>query len=147
MKLSNTQNTVIEKLQEFNNNKEINYLYIKHSVLEYIFELDITSSSKLLLVYLIKNITLDFKHLYIVTPYAKLIKELKLSKSTFVRCLKELNEKKLLTLLSGTNIKKNNKIKEFIFGRKQFSLNTKYEYNIVDMTVFFKRFFRDSGKK
>ena len=141
MKLQKSQKDIIEYLVKFNGDKNTNYLYIKHSVLEYIFKLNINPSSKLLLVYLIKNITLDFRHLYIITPYEKLVKDLGLSKPTIVSCMKELDTKKIIKLYSGTNKSKNTQIKEFIFEREQFKLYTPNQHNIVDLSIFFRTFF------
>ena len=144
MKLSNTQKNTIEQLEKFNNDKTTNYLYLKHSLLDYIFKLDITSSSKLLLIYLIKNISLDFRHLYIVSPYKNIVEDLKLSKPTIVKSIKELNTKEIVKLHSGTNKEMNTEIKEFIFEREQFKLYTPNQHNIIDLTIFFKNFFKQS---
>lgn len=141
MKLQKSQKDIIEYLVKFNGDKNTNYLYIKHSVLDYIFKLDLNPSSKLLLVYLIKNITLDFRHLYIITPYKKLTSELGLSKTTLVNCMKELHSKNIIHFYSGTEKKLNTEIKEYIFKKEQFKLYTPNQQNIVDLTTFFKTFF------
>lgn len=144
MKLSNTQKNTIEKLEKFNSDKTTNYLYLKHSLIDYIFKLDITSSSKLLLIYLIKNISLDFRHLYILSPYKNIVEDLQLSKPTIVKSIKELNTKEIVKLYSGTNKELNTKIKEFIFERDQYKLYTPNQHNIIDLTIFFKNFFKQS---
>lgn len=144
MNLTDIQKSTIKKVIEFNSNKETNYLYLKHSLIDYIFKLDITSSSKLLLIYLIKNISLDFRHLFIITPYEKVVKDLKLSKPTIVKSVKELNSKEIVKLYSGTNKELNTKIKEFIFEREQFKLYTPNQHNIIDLTIFFKNFLNES---
>lgn len=144
MELSKEQKSTIENLKKLNSDKKTNYLFIKHSVLEYIFKLDINASSKLLLVYLLKNISLDLRHLYILTPYEKLVKELGLSKPTIVKCLKELNSKNIIKLHSGTNKEHNTKIKAFIFEREQFKLYTPNQHNICELTTFFKTYFEQS---
>ncbi|AXX89512.1 hypothetical protein CKA55_06300 [Arcobacter suis] len=144
MNLTDIQKSTIKRVIEFNSNKETNYLYLKHSLIDYIFKLDITSSSKLFLIYLIKNISLDFRHLFIITPYEKVVKDLKISKPTIVKSIKELNSKEIIKLHSGTNKEENTKIKEFIFEREQFKLYTPNQHNIIDLTIFFKNFLNQS---
>lgn len=144
MNLTDIQKSTIKRVIEFNSNKETNYLYLKHSLIDYIFKLDITSSSKLFLIYLIKNISLDFRHLFIITPYEKVVKDLTLSKPTIVKSIKELNSKEIIKLHSGTNKEENTKIKEFIFEREQFKLYTPNQHNIIDLTIFFKNFLNQS---
>lgn len=144
MNLTDIQKSTIKRVIEFNSNKETNYLYLKHSLIDYIFKLDITSSSKLFLIYLIKNISLDFRHLFIITPYEKVVKDLKISKPTIVKSIKELNNKEIIKLHSGTNKEENTKIKEFIFEREQFKLYTPNQHNIIDLTIFFKNFLNQS---
>lgn len=144
MNLTDIQKSTIKRVIEFNSNKETNYLYLKHSLIDYIFKLDITSSSKLFLIYLIKNISLDFRHLFVITPYEKVVKDLKISKPTIVKSIKELNSKEIIKLHSGTNKEENTKIKEFIFEREQFKLYTPNQHNIIDLTIFFKNFLNQS---
>lgn len=147
MKQRKNQIKTINELKKFNDNKTENYLYIKHSLIEYIFSLKINPSSKLLMIYLIKNISLDFRHLYIISPYEKIVKELKLSKPTINKCIKELEENQLIRLHSGKNKVYNTKLKEFIFERTQYKLYTPNQHNIINLTVFFKTFFDKSHSK
>lgn len=146
MTLTQSQEDIIEELKNFNKDKKTNFIYLKHSVLEYIFKLNITTSSKLLLVYLIKSMRLDLKHMYIITPYEKLVKDLGLSKPTLIKCFKELETKNLITFYSGTNKKLNTEIKEFIFEKEQFKLYTPNQQNIVELTTFYKTYFEQSKK-
>jgi len=83
MKKRKNQIKTIEKIVKFNKNKKTNLLYLKHSLLEYIFQLDINSSSKLMLIYLIKNINVKFYHLYVICPYTQFIRDLGISKPTW----------------------------------------------------------------
>ena len=87
MKKRKNQIKTIEKIVKFNQNKKTNFLYLKHSLLEYIFQLDINSSSKLMLIYLIKNINVKFYHLYVICPYNQFVKDLDISKPTAVKSL------------------------------------------------------------
>ena len=131
----------IEKIVKFNQNKKTNFLYLKHALLEYIFQLDLNSSSKLMLIYLIKNINVKFYHLYVICPYNQFVRELGISKPTAVKSLKELNDKKIISVYSGKNKKRNTKVKEYFYDRKQFQLKTPYQHNIINLTIFYKTFF------
>jgi len=141
MKKRKNQKATIEKIVKFNDNKKTNFLYLKHSLLEYIFSLDINSTSKITLIYLLKNITLDYRHLYVITPYEKVAKELNISRTTVIKSFKDLHSQKLIYLFSGKNKKRNTLIKEYIFDQEQFKLYTPYQNNIVSLTNFFKSFF------
>jgi DNA-binding MarR family transcriptional regulator len=144
MKQRTNQIKVINELKKFNENKTKNYLYMKHSLIDYIFNLEINSSSKLLLIYLIKNISLDFRHLYVISPFEKIVKELGLSKPTINKSIKELEKNQLIKLHSGKNKVYNTKLKEFIFGREQYKLYTPNQHNIINLTIFFKTFFENN---
>jgi DNA-binding MarR family transcriptional regulator len=141
MKKRKNQIKTIEKIVKFNQDKKTNFLYLKHSLLEYIFQLDINSSSKLMLIYLIKNINVKFYHLYVICPYNQFVKDLGISKPTAVKSLKELNDKKIISVYSGKNKKRNTKVKEYFYDRKQFQLKTPYQHNIINLTIFYKTFF------
>ena len=141
MKKRKNQIKTIEKIVKFNDNKKTNFLYLKHSLLEYIFQLDINSSSKLMLIHLIKNINIGFNHLYVITPYNKLVENLGISKPTVVKSLKELNDKKIISVYSGKNKKRNMKFKEYFYQRKQYKVKTPYQDNIINLTIFYKDFF------
>lgn len=141
MEKRKNQKKTIEKIVKFNQNKKTNFLFLKHSMLEYIFMLDINSNSKLLLIYLLKNITKDYRHLYVITPYEKISNELKISRTTAVKSFKELHAKKLIHLYSGKNKKRNTLIKQYIFDQEQFKLYTPYQNNIINLMKFYKSFF------
>ena len=74
------------------------------------------------------------------------MEDLKISKSTSVKCFTELNTKKIITFLSGKDKQRNTDIKEFIFDRKQFKLYTPNQHNIIDLTIFYKNYFTFSKK-
>ena len=141
MEKRKNQIKTIEKIVKFNDDKTTNFLYLKHSLLEYIFTLDINSTSKVMLIYLLKNINIGFHHLYVITPYEKLSQDLKISRTTAIKSFKELQEKKLIFLYSGKNKKRNTLIKKYIFDKEQFKLYTPYQNNIVNLTNFYKSFF------
>lgn len=142
MEQNKNQLLIIEKLKKFNQDNTENYLNIKHTLLEYIFKLDISSNSKLLLIYFLKKVSLDLKHLYIISPHKNIIEDLGISKSTSVKCIRELSDKKLILFLSGKNKQMNTDIKEFIFGQKQYKLYTPNQHNIIDLTIFYDTYFK-----
>ena len=141
MKYNQNQIETIKKLIIYNGDNTENYLNIKHNLLEYIFKLDISPNSKLLLLYFLKKVSLDLKHLYVITPHKNIIEDLGISKSTSVKCINELSEKKLIIFLSGKEKQRNTDIKEFIFGQKQYKLYTPNQHNIIDMSIFYQTYF------
>ena len=120
MKKRKNQEVTIAKIVQLNKSKKTKFLYIKHSMLEYIFTLDINSTSKVMLIYLLKNISLDYRHLYVITPYKKLSEKLNISRTTVLKSMKELHSKKLIYLYSGKKKKRNTIIKKYIFNQEQF---------------------------
>jgi hypothetical protein len=64
-----------------------------------------------------------------------------ISKPTAVKSLKELNDKKIISVYSGKNKKRNTKVKEYFYNQKQFQLKTPYQHNIINLTTFYKTFF------
>ena len=141
MEKRKNQIKTIEKIVKFNKNKKTNFLYLKHALLEYIFQLKINSTSKVMLIYLLKNINLGNHHLYVVTPYKKLSQDLNISINTAIKSFKALQANKLLFLYSGKNKKRNTLIKEYIYKQEQFKLYTPYQNNIINLTSFYKSFF------
>ncbi len=141
MQKRKNQIKTIEKIVKFNKSKKTKFLYLKHEVLDYIFQLKINSSSKMMLIYLLKNINIGNHHLYVITPYKTLAKDLNISINTTIKSVKELQKNKLLFLYSGKNKKRNTLIKQYIFNQEQFKLYTPYQNNIVNLTSFYKSFF------
>lgn len=141
--LSKYQLSVIEKVKKSKENEERgNFLILEQSKQKFIFESDITPTSKLLLIYFLSKIDFNHRHLYIHASYAVITKETTIIKSTIMRSIKELQEKGLIKLLSGKNRAENTLIKEFIFNQKQHIHDNQNQTNIVEMTPFFEQFFK-----
>lgn len=145
-KLSNTQKSVIDTLINYKEKSKTeateNYFILTASIQSYIYRLDVSPTSKLLLIYLLSKIDYGYRHLYIHASYSIIFKETTIKKPTAIICLKELNEKKSIELLSGTHRIRNTIIKEFIFNQKQNTYDNNNQTNIVDMTPFFETFFK-----
>jgi hypothetical protein len=142
-KLSNFQLSVIEKVKNQKQSEDKgNFLILEQSKQKFIFEADITATSKLLLIYFLSKIDFNHRHLYIHASYAIITKETTIIKSTIMRSIKELQAKGFIKLLSGKNRAENTLIKEFIFGQKQHIHDNQNQTNIVEMTPFFEQFFK-----
>lgn len=135
-------NTLINYKEKSKSEATENYFILTASIQSYIYRLDVSPTSKLLLIYLLSKIDYGYRHLYIHASYAIIFKETTIKKPTAIRCLKELNEKKNIELLSGTHRIRNTIIKEFIFNQKQNTYDNNNQTNIVDMTPFFEDFFK-----
>jgi hypothetical protein len=141
--LSKYQLSVIEKVKKSKESEDKgNFLILEQSKQKFIFESDITPTSKLLLIYFLSKIDFCHRHLYIHASYAIITKETTIIKSTIMRSVKELQEKGLIKLLSGKNRAENTLIKEFIFNQKQYIQENQNQTNIVEMTPFFEQFFK-----
>lgn len=141
--LSKYQLAVIEKVKKSKENEERgNFLILEQSKQKFIFEADITPTSKLLLIYFLSKIDFSHRHLYIHASYKIITKETTIIKSTIMRSIKELDKKGFIKLHSGTNRVENALIKEFIFGQKQYIQENENQTNIVEMTPFFEQFFK-----
>ncbi|MFA5455875.1 MAG: hypothetical protein WC272_11235 [Sulfurimonas sp.] len=141
--LSKYQLSVIEKVKKSKENEQRgNFLILEQSKQKFIFESDITPTSKLLLIYFLSKIDFNHRHLYIHASYAVITKETTIIKSTIMRSIKELQAKGFIKLLSGKNRVENTLIKEFIFGQKQNIYDNQNQTNIVEMTPFFEQFFK-----
>lgn len=142
-KLSDYQLKIIDKVKKSKESEDKgNFLILEQSKQKFIFEADITPTSKLLLIYFLSKIDFCHRHLYIHASYAIIEKETTIIKSTIMRSIKELQEKGLIKLLSGKNRLENTLIKEFIFGQKQHIHDNQNQTNIVEMTPFFEQFFK-----
>lgn len=141
--LSKYQLSIIEKVKKQNQSEDKgNFLILEQSKQKFIFEADITATSKLLLIYFLSKLDFCHRHLYIHASYAIIEKETAIIKSTIMRSVKELHEKGFIKLLSGKNRLENTLIKEFIFGQKQNIHDNQNQTNIVEMTPFFEQFFK-----
>ena len=141
--LSKYQLKIIDKVKKQTQSEEKgNFLILEQSKQKFIFESDITPTSKLLLIYFLSKLDFNHRHLYIHASYKIIEKETTIIKSTIMRSIKELQEKGLIKLLSGKNRAENTLIKEFIFGQKQHIHDNQNQTNIVEMTPFFEQFFK-----
>jgi len=141
--LSKIQKSVIEKIKTYNKSEDKgNFLILEQSKQKFIFEAEITATSKLLLIYFLSKIDFCHRHLYIHASYAIITKETAIIKSTAMRSIKELQKKGFIKLLSGKNRIENTLIKEFIFGQKQNIYDNQNQTNIIEMSPFFEEFFK-----
>ncbi len=141
--LSKYQLSIIEKVKNQKQHEDKgNFLILEQSKQKFIFQADITPTSKLLLIYFLSKIDFCCRHLYIHASYKIIEKETTIIKSTIMRSVKELQEKGFIKLLSGKNRAENTIIKEFIFGQKQHIQENQNQTNIVEMTPFFEQFFK-----
>ena len=141
--LSKIQKSVIEKIKTYNKSEDKgNFLILEQSKQKFIFEAEITPTSKLLLIYFLSKIDFSHRHLYIHASYAIITKETAIIKSTAMRSIKELQKKGFIKLLSGKNRIENTLIKEFIFGQKQNIYDNQNQTNIIEMSPFFEEFFK-----
>ena len=141
--LSNYQLKIIEKVKKSKENEQRgNFLILEQSKQKFIFESDITPTSKLLLIYFLSKIDFSHRHLYIHAPYKIITNETTIIKSTAISSIKELQAKGFIKLLSGKNRIENTLIKEFIFGQKQYIQENENQTNIVEMPPFFEQFFK-----
>lgn len=145
-KLSTQHKNMCKTIKEYklNNkeNKEEFFLILEESTLNLILKADITSTSKIILVFLLSKLHFDYKHLYIFLPYQLLEKETGIKKATAINSLKDLDNKGFIKLHSGTNRISNNNIKEFIFEQEQYFNPMRNSQNIIEMTPFFKKLFK-----
>ena len=141
--LSKYQLKIIDKVKKQKESEDKgNFLILEQSKQKFIFESDITPTSKLLLIYFLSKLDFNHRHLYIHASYKIIEKETTIIKSTIMRSIKELQEKGLIKLLSGKNRAENTSIKEFIFNQKQHIHDNQNQTNIVEMTPFFEQFFK-----
>jgi len=150
-KLSNEHQEMCQRVKKYkanNKNKEIDtekdfYLILEEPALKLILKSDITATSKILLIYLLSRVHFSHEHLYIFLPYKELEKNTSIKKSTAIHSLKDLNEKGLIKLHSGTNRVNNKKIREFIFPDNPLYYNPmRNQPNIIEMTPFFAKFIK-----
>lgn len=145
-KLSKFHQEMCQKVKSYKDSNKKNqdefYLILEEPVLNLILKADITSSSKILLVYLLSKVHFSYEHLYIYLPYKLLTEETGIKKPTAINALKDLDKKGFIQLHAGTKRAHNNKIKEFLFKQPQFYNPHRNQQNIIEMTPFFAKFLK-----
>ena len=131
--LSSHQLKIIDKVKKSKENEQRgNFLILEQSKQKFIFEADITPTSKLLLIYFLSKIDFNHRHLYIHASYAIVEKETAIIKSTIMRSIKELDKKGLKFALSNVLESKNkeNKIlKDWILENNFYCNYLKKDYS------------------
>lgn len=140
------QLTVIKKIKELKENKKTTaHLQIPHKLLEFIFALEnINSSSKLILINLIKRQNWKLEHLFISVSYGQLQKDLNLKRGSISNSLKQLKDEEfqLIEVKSGTKNKAELRIiKELIYNQTQKATRSFHELNIYDLTPLYLKYF------
>lgn len=123
-----------------------NYLILEDSMQKFIFKSKVSPTAKLLLIYFLSKVDYDYNHLYIHLPYKQIFQETGLQRAVVMRILKKLDEDQYIKFLSGKHKVLNTQIKGFIFKQKQnFDLTKNHnQTNLVDMAVFFIKFFGET---
>ena len=122
-----------------------NYLIFEDSMQKFIFKSTVSPTAKLLLIYFLSKVNYSYSHLYIHLPYKQIFEETGLQRAVVMRILKKLDAGKYIKFLSGKYKVINTEIKAFIFQQKQsFDLSKNHnQTNLVDMTPFFVKFFKE----
>jgi len=137
---------IISKIQKLKENKATSaHLQIPHKLLEFIFTIEgINSTSKLILINLLKRQNWTNEHLYIAVSYTQLQNDLNLKKGSISNSLKQLRDEnnKLVEVKSGTKNKEEiRKIKEIIYKQTQRATRSFNELNIYDLTPLYEKYF------
>lgn len=134
------------KKQNIEESRE-NYLIFEESMQKFIFKSKVSPTAKLLLIYFLSKVDYSYSHLYIHLPYKQIFQETGLQRAVVMRILKKLDEDKFIKFLSGKHKLINTQIKEFIFKQEQnFDLTKNHnQTNLVDMTAFFVKYFKEEA--
>lgn len=134
---------IIQKLEKLKETKQIvAHLQIPHKLLEFIFLLDINSTSKLILIDLLKRENWKKEHLYIVVSYNQLMNDLNMKKGSISNSLKQLKENEIIEVMSGTqNKQKIREIKKIIYKQVQKPTRSFNELNIYNLTPLYEKYF------
>jgi len=138
-----TQLEIIKKLKDSKEKKEaVAHLQIPHKLLDLIFTLeDINSTSKLILINLLKRQSWTLKHLYIAVSYKQLENDLNMKHGSIYNSLKQLKENDLIEVISGTGDKENiREIKELIYNQTQRATRSFHELNIYSLEPLYKKY-------
>lgn len=96
-KLQDIQVRTINALKRYKEkskqDKEENYFVLTANIQSFIYALDVSPTSKLLLLYLLSKVDYSLRHLYIHAPYSLIKKEAYIQRATALKCLKQLHEK------------------------------------------------------
>ncbi|MEA3353104.1 MAG: hypothetical protein U9Q33_04725 [Campylobacterota bacterium] len=137
-----SQLEVIKKLKDSKEKKEdYAHLQISHKLLEFIFKLDINSTSKLILINLIKRQSWTLNHLYIAVSYKQLENDINMKHGSIYNSIKQLKDNDLIEVISGTQDKeKIRNIKEIIYNQTQRATRSFNELNIYSLEPLYKKF-------
>ncbi len=133
----------ITKIKELKEKKYTTaHLQIPHKLLDFVFFQDINSTSKLILINLLKRQNWKLEHLFISVSYGQLTKDLNLKRGSISNSLKQLKENELIEIRSGTKNKSEiRRIKELIYNQTQRATRSFHELNIYDLTPLYLKYF------
>ena len=139
-----SQLDVITKIKKLKDNKTTTaHLQIPHRLLDFIFSLEnVNSTSKLIILNLLKRQNWKLEHLFISVSYGQLTSDLSLKRGSISNSLKQLKENEIIEVMSGTtNKEKIRKIKEMIYNQTQKVTRSFHELNIYDLTPLYLKYF------
>lgn len=132
---------VLQQVKSYEKEKN-NYIHLEYELLEYIFSLKLSSSSKLLLFKLITKKSFINEHLYIATTLNILSIEINQSRGSVYNALQPLKDE-FIKIYSGTENKEQLvKLREKIFKKKQQKVKSKNEMNIYSLQPLYEKFFK-----